>query len=69
MSKLCFVFVTFRCRDLSQPGLGCGMLHRRAGVGGDVTVLIRGRIQVQGLPIYLQSHASAVERGDRRGSH
>lgn len=68
MSKPRFVFV-FRCRDLSQLGLGCGMLHRRAGVGGDVTVLVEGRIQVQDLPVYLQSHASTVERNDGCRSH
>lgn len=45
------------------------MLHRRAGVGGDVTVLVEGRIQVQDLPVYLQSHASTVERNDGCRSH
>lgn len=59
----------FRCGDLSKLSLGCGMLHRRAGVGGDVTVLVRGGIQVQDFPVYLQSHASTVEGSDRRRNH
>jgi hypothetical protein len=68
VSKPCFIFV-FRCGALLQLGLGGGMLHRRAGVGGDVTVLVRGRIQVQDFPVYLQSHASAVERSDGCRNH